>query len=123
VGRDPPGRRRRGQRAFSCGWRSRPRPAWRAPRPGGRRDSDGGSQLAALPEQLLARERGTLTAEAVRWPPAGCRGARRPATASRCLEELVWDQIEAGADPRAIAPLTERLGFSREATGGEVIAS
>jgi hypothetical protein len=41
----------------------------------------------------------------------------------RRLEEMVWDQLDAGADPRTVAPLTERLGFSEEAIGGEVIAS
>ena len=43
--------------------------------------------------------------------------------ARRRLEEMVWDQLDAGADPRTVAPLTERLGFSEEAIGGEVIAS
>jgi len=96
---------------------------------GGAEDSDGvsGGQrvLVGLLEQLLARERGTLTAEAAEVAAELLDAARLLPGDSmrRCLEELVWDQIEAGADPRAIAPLTERLGFSREATGGEVIAS
>jgi alpha-amylase/alpha-mannosidase (GH57 family) len=86
----------------------------------------GGQQvLVALFEQLLTRERGTLTSEAIAVAVDLLDAARLSPTDSlrRRLEEVVWDQIDAGADPRAIAPLTERLGFSAEAIGGEVVAS
>ena len=51
------------------------------------------------------------------------RSCLRMISLRRRLEEMVWDQLDAGADPRTVAPLTERLGFSEEAIGGEVIAS
>ena len=86
---------------------------------------DGQRVLVALFEQLLARERGVLSKEAVEVAAELLDAARLSPADSlrRRVEEVVWDQIDAGADPRAIAPLTERLGFSHEAIGGEVIAS
>ncbi|HET6147810.1 MAG TPA: DUF3536 domain-containing protein [Polyangia bacterium] len=85
---------------------------------------DGQRVLVALFEQLLARERGTLTAEAIAVAAELLDAARLAPNDDlrRRLQEVVWDQIDAGADPSAIAPLTERLGFSHEAIGGEVTA-
>jgi alpha-amylase/alpha-mannosidase (GH57 family) len=96
---------------------------------GGDGEGDGvrGGQrvLVGLFEQLLAHERGALSSEAIAVAAELLDAARLAPGDSlrRRLEEVVWDQIDAGADPRAIGPLTERLGFSDEAIGGEVIAS
>ena len=81
--------------------------------------------LVALLEQLLASAHGKLSREAVAVA-AELLDAAHLAPGDglrRRLEELVWDQIDAGIDRRRIAPLTQRLGFSDEATAGEVVAS
>jgi alpha-amylase/alpha-mannosidase (GH57 family) len=81
--------------------------------------------LVQLLERLLERERGTLSRDEVAVAAQLLDAAQLSPNdrLRRRLEEMVWDQLDAGADPRTIAPLTERLGFSEEAIGGEVIAS
>ncbi len=81
--------------------------------------------LIELVERLLERERGTLSRDEVTVAAELLDAAHLAPSdgARRRLEEMVWDQIDAGADPRTMLPLTERLGFSDEAIGGEVIAS
>jgi alpha-amylase/alpha-mannosidase (GH57 family) len=89
------------------------------------RDSQRGTIFATLLMRLLGAQSGDLSAEAVRVAVDLLDAANLPADhrLRRRIEELVWEQIEAGADPRAIAPLVERLGFSPEAVGAEVKAS
>jgi hypothetical protein len=90
-------------------------------------DSARGRQrlMIGLLTRLLERDRGTLSGETIAVAAELLDVADLSAGDSlrRRIEELVWDQIDAGADPRSLAPLTERLGFSQEAIGGEVIAS
>jgi hypothetical protein len=81
--------------------------------------------LVQLLERLLERELGTLSRDEVAVAAQLLDAAHLSPNdrLRRRLEEMVWDQLDAGADPRTVAPLTERLGFSEEAIGGEVIAS
>ncbi len=81
--------------------------------------------LVELLERLLEREQGTLSRdEAVVAAELLDAAHLSPGDGlRRRLEEMVWAEIDAGVDPRILAPLTERLGFSDEAIGGEVIAS
>ncbi len=81
--------------------------------------------LVELIERLLQREGGTLSRDEVAAAAELLDAAHLGPSdgARRRLEEMVWEQIDAGADPRTMLPLTERLGFSEEAIGGEVIAS
>jgi hypothetical protein len=81
--------------------------------------------LIELVERLLQREGGTLSGDEVAAVAELLDAAHLGPNeaARRRLEEMVWEQIDAGADPRTMLPLTERLGFSEEAIGGEVIAS
>ncbi len=81
--------------------------------------------LVELLQRLFERERGTLSREEVTVATELLDAARLAPNDAlrRRLEEMVWAELDAGADPRTVAPLTERLGFSDEAIGGEVIAS
>jgi alpha-amylase/alpha-mannosidase (GH57 family) len=74
---------------------------------------------------LLSRQRGTLPEDAAIVAGELLKAAELPPgdILRRRVEELVWEQIEAGTDPRAVAALAEKLGFSPEAIGAEVIAS
>jgi len=81
--------------------------------------------LVELLQRLFERERGTLSRDEVAVAAELLDAAHLSPNdrLRRRLEEMVWEQVDAGADPRTVAPLTERLGFSEEAIGGEVIAS
>jgi len=82
-------------------------------------------RLAAIIVSLLAREPGALAPAEVALAAELLDAAHLSAGSPhrRAIEERVWEQIDAGIDPASIAPLAERLGFSPEAIGAEVIAS
>jgi hypothetical protein len=81
--------------------------------------------MAELLGQLLARAHGHLSREAVAVAAELLDVAQLAAgdVLRRRLEELVWEQIDAGADRHILAPLTQRLGFSDEAIAAGVVAS